>query len=152
VETIVRLLDMGLDPFNFADALIAVLAQRLVRCLCAKCKAPYHPDRAEYDEIAQAYGKDEFEKLDHVYDESFRLYRGRGCGECNKTGYRGRAAIHELLVATDEIKRLVQTRARVAEILQVARLEGMTTLVQDGVLKSLDGVTDYRQVKAVAIK
>jgi type II secretory ATPase GspE/PulE/Tfp pilus assembly ATPase PilB-like protein/GAF domain-containing protein len=151
VETIVRLLDMGLDPFNFADALLAVLAQRLVRCLCAKCKEAYHPDRAQYDEIAQAYGKDEFERLGHVYDETFRLYRGRGCSECNKTGYRGRAAIHELLIASDEIRRLVQSRARVAEILAVARVEGMTTLVQDGVLKVLEGLMDYKQVKAVAI-
>jgi type II secretory ATPase GspE/PulE/Tfp pilus assembly ATPase PilB-like protein len=152
VETVVRLLDMGLDPFNFADALIAILAQRLVRRVCPTCKESYHPDRAEYDDLAHAYGKEEFEKLGHVYDEQFVLYRGAGCPECNRNGYRGRAAIHELLVASDEIKRLIQMKARVAEMLPVVRAEGMTTLVQDGILKSLQGVTDFRQVKAVAIK
>ena len=152
VETIIRLLDMGLDPFNFADALLVVLAQRLVRRICVSCRQEYQPDRAEYDAMAEAYGKDEFERLGHVYDEKFKLFRGKGCGECNKTGYRGRAAIHELLVGTDEMKKMIQARKRVAEILPVARAEGMTTLVQDGILKALAGLTDYKQVKAVAIK
>jgi type II secretory ATPase GspE/PulE/Tfp pilus assembly ATPase PilB-like protein len=152
VETVIRLLDMGLDPFNFADALLCVLAQRLVRRICVKCKEPYHPDRSEYEEMAHAYGKDEFEKLGQVYDEKFTLYRGKGCADCNKVGYRGRAGIHELLVASDEIKRLIQNKARVSEVLPVVKAEGMTTLVQDGILKSLQGVTDYKQVKAVAIK
>jgi len=80
------------------------------------------------------------------------LYRGKGCGNCNNSGYRGRAGIHELLVAGDEIKRLIQAKARVPEMVASARGDGMTTLVQDGILKSLQGVTDFRQVKAVAIK
>jgi type II secretory ATPase GspE/PulE/Tfp pilus assembly ATPase PilB-like protein len=152
VETVIRLLDMGLDPFNFADALLGVMAQRLVRRICEQCKETYHPDRAEFDDLASAYGKEEFEKLGHRYDETFVLYRGKGCGHCNNTGYRGRAGIHELLIASDEIKRLIQSRARVPEMLAVAKAEGMTTLVQDGILKSLQGLTDFRQVKAVAIK
>jgi type II secretory ATPase GspE/PulE/Tfp pilus assembly ATPase PilB-like protein len=152
VETIIRLLDMGLDPFNFADALLCVLAQRLVRRVCSKCKEPYHPDRVEFDELAHAYGKEEFEKLGHVYDENFELYRGAGCPDCNKTGYRGRAGIHELLAATDEIKRMIQAKSRVAEMFPVAKAEGMTTLIQDGILKALQGVTDFKQVKTVAIK
>jgi type II secretory ATPase GspE/PulE/Tfp pilus assembly ATPase PilB-like protein/GAF domain-containing protein len=152
VETVVRLLDMGLDPFNFADALLVVLAQRLVKRICTKCREEYHPDRAEYEEMAQAYGKEEFEKLGRGYDEKFKLVRGKGCADCNKTGYRGRAGIHELLVASEEMKRLIQNKSRVAEMLPVAKSEGMTTLVQDGILKSLQGITDYKQVKAVAIK
>jgi type II secretory ATPase GspE/PulE/Tfp pilus assembly ATPase PilB-like protein len=151
VETVIRLLDMGLDPFNFADALLGVLAQRLVRRICEKCKEPYRPGQDEYDEMALAYGKEEFEKL-VKFDERFVLYRGKGCASCNNTGYRGRAGIHELLVASEEMKRLIQTKARVAEMLPTARAEGMTTLVQDGVLKALSGLTDFRQVKAVAIK
>jgi len=151
VETVIRLLDMELDPFNFADALLAIMAQRLVRRICEKCKETYHPDRVEYDALASAYGKEEFEKL-HTYDESFVLFRGTGCGHCNNSGYRGRAGIHELLVASDEIKRLIQNKARVPEMVACAKSEGMTTLVQDGILKSLAGVTDFRQVKAVAIK
>ena len=152
VETVIRLLDMGLDPFNFADALLGVLAQRLVRRICDKCKEPYHPGQDEYDEMARAYGKEEFEKLGKKYDDSFVLYRGKGCANCNNTGYRGRAGIHELLIATEEMKRLIQTKARVAEMQPAAKSEGMTTLVQDGILKALAGLTDFRQVKAVAIK
>jgi type II secretory ATPase GspE/PulE/Tfp pilus assembly ATPase PilB-like protein/GAF domain-containing protein len=152
VETVIRLLDMGIDPFNFADALLGVLAQRLVKQLCEHCKERYHPDRAEYEALAQAYGKEEFEALGYAYREDFVLYRGRGCAQCNHTGYRGRFGIHELLVASDEVRRLIQTRARVAEILAQARAEGMTTLVQDGILKVLSGLTDFRQVKAVALK
>jgi type II secretory ATPase GspE/PulE/Tfp pilus assembly ATPase PilB-like protein len=151
-ETIVRLLDMGLDPFNFADALLGVMAQRLVKRICVDCKAEYHPERTEYDELVAAYGPEAWETLGHPYDETFGLYRGKGCASCNKTGYRGRAAIHELLIANDEMKRLIQGKVRVAEMLARARAEGMTTLVQDGVLKSLQGITDFRQVKAVAIK
>jgi len=152
VETVVRLLDMGLDPFNFADALLGVLAQRLVKRICVDCKAEYHPERAEFDELAAAYGEEAFEGLGQKYDEAFVLHRGKGCASCNKSGYRGRVAIHELLVTTEEMKRLIQTRARVAEMFVQAKAEGMTTLVQDGVLKSLAGTTDFRQVKAVAIK
>jgi type II secretory ATPase GspE/PulE/Tfp pilus assembly ATPase PilB-like protein len=152
VETVVRLLDMGCDPFSFADALLGILGQRLVKRICPDCKVDYHPDPAEYDELAQAFGADAFPKLNLKYDESFVLYRGKGCASCAKTGYRGRAGIHELLIATDEMKRLIQTKARVAEMLEMAKIEGMTTLVQDGVLKTLTGMTDFRQVKAVAIK
>jgi len=80
------------------------------------------------------------------------LYKGKGCANCAKSGYRGRAGIHELLIASDEMKHLISTKARVVEMLTLAKSEGMTTLVQDGVLKSLQGLTDFRQVKAVAIK
>jgi type II secretory ATPase GspE/PulE/Tfp pilus assembly ATPase PilB-like protein len=152
LETVIRLLDMGLDPFNFADALLGILGQRLVKRICPDCRTEYHPERAEFDELAEAFGEEAFAQLGHKYDESFVLYRGKGCGACSKTGYRGRAGIHELLVATDEMKRLIQTKARVAEMLERAKTEGMTTLVQDGVLKALSGLTDFRQVKAVAIK
>jgi type II secretory ATPase GspE/PulE/Tfp pilus assembly ATPase PilB-like protein len=152
VETVVRLLDMGLDPFNFADALLTVVAQRLVRRICVDCREEYHPERDEFDELVLAYGVDEFGKLGVKYDDDFVLYRGKGCGSCESSGYRGRAGIHELLVATDAMKKLIQTKARVIEMVKVAKDEGMTTLVQDGILKVLDGLTDLKQVKAVAIK
>ena len=152
VETVVRLLDMGLDPFNFADALVAVLAQRLVKRLCPECREEYHPAPAEFEELAQAYGREDLARLSVTYDDHLLLYRGRGCGTCGQTGYRSRAGIHELLVATDSMKRLIQGRAPVLDVLAAARGEGMTTLVQDGIAKSLEGVSDYKQVKAVAIK
>jgi type II secretory ATPase GspE/PulE/Tfp pilus assembly ATPase PilB-like protein len=152
VETVVRLLDMGLDPFNFADALLTVVAQRLVRRVCAECREDYHPEREEFDELVYAYGEDDFQKLGLKYDDDFVLYRGKGCGACDSSGYRGRVGIHELLVATDPMKKLIQSKARVAEMVKVAKEEGMTTLVQDGILKVLEGLTDLKQVKAVAIK
>jgi type II secretory ATPase GspE/PulE/Tfp pilus assembly ATPase PilB-like protein len=152
VETVVRLLDMGLDPFNFADALLAVVAQRLVRRICTDCLEQYHPEQEEFEEMVHAYGADDLQKLNVSYDDDLLFHRGKGCAACNDTGYRGRAAIHEVLVATDPMKKLIQSKARVAEMVKVAKDEGMTTLVQDGVLKSLDGLTDLKQVKAVALK
>jgi type II secretory ATPase GspE/PulE/Tfp pilus assembly ATPase PilB-like protein len=152
VETVIRLLDMGLDAFNFADALLCVLAQRLVRRVCADCKEDYHPAREEFDELVHAFGEEDFARLGVKYDDDFVLYRGKGCQQCNDSGYRGRAAIHELLVATDGMKKLIQSKARVAEMVTLAKQEGMTTLVQDGILKALEGLTDLKQVKAVAIK
>src|SRR5215831_10083213 len=99
-ETIARLLDMGLDPFNFADALLGVLAQRLARTLCKACKVPYHAPEIQYEEIRQAYGAAAFDALGLSYGPDFQLYRGMGCAVCQQTGYRGRVALHELLVAT----------------------------------------------------
>ena len=151
-ETVVRLLDMGLDPFNFADALLGIMAQRLVKRICSHCKEAYHPEIDEFIGLVMGYGEREFEKVGVHYNDKFMLYRGRGCADCNQTGYRGRAGIHELLIAGDGIKKMVQTRSRVAEIAATAQAEGMTTLLQDGILKALKGVTDYKQVKAVAIK
>ena len=151
VETIVRLLDLGLDPYNFADALLGVLAQRLVKVICPDCKEAYNPTREEFYAMARAYG-DDFEGLNCHWNESFELHRGRGCAACNQTGYRGRLAIHEMLVATEAIKRMTQTKSRVSEMLNQARRDGMTTLIQDGVLKVLKGVTDLKQVKAATVR
>ncbi len=151
-ETIVRLLDMGIDPLNFADALLGILAQRLVRTLCKKCKEAYHPKRSEYDEIMESYGEEQFLKLDIPYDDKFMLYRPKGCEACEKSGYRGRMGIHEFIVATDGIKRLIQKHASVEAMRDLAIEEGMTTLLQDGISKSIQGVTDFKQVRRVCIK
>ncbi len=150
-ETITRLLDMGMDPFNFADALLGVLAQRLARTLCEHCKEKYHPSKEEYDTLARAYG-DGFEQLGVKYNDDFYLYRSKGCPECNKTGYRGRTALHELLPGTDEIKHLVQNRGRMKDIRNQATADGMTTLLQDGIRKVFLGLTDLAQVRRVCIK
>ncbi|MFO7987800.1 MAG: GspE/PulE family protein [Desulfatiglandaceae bacterium] len=150
-ETITRLLDMGMDPFNFADALLGVLAQRLARTLCEHCKEKYHPSKEEYDTLARAYG-DGFEQLGVEYNDDFYLYRSKGCPECNKTGYRGRTALHELLPGTDEIKHLVQNRGRMKDIRNQATADGMTTLLQDGIRKVFLGLTDLAQVRRVCIK
>jgi type II secretory ATPase GspE/PulE/Tfp pilus assembly ATPase PilB-like protein len=150
-ETIVRLLDMDIDPFNFADALLGIMAQRLVRTLCA-CKEQYTPTAEEFAELVQEYGAEHWDKVGVSYSPSLRLYRPKGCPKCGNNGYKGRMGIHELLVASDEIKRMVQKRKPVEELRNQAIREGMTTLLQDGILKVLSGHTDFKQVRAVCIK
>lgn len=151
-ETVTRLLDMGLDPFNFADALLGVLAQRLTRTLCGHCKEAYEAEESEWEAMRQAYGAEGFDALEGVQSGSRVLYRGAGCKACQGTGYKGRMGLHELLVGSEEMRELIQNRARVPELLACAQREGMTTLVQDGILKVLEGWTDFAQVRAVAIK
>ena len=151
-ESIVRLLDMGIDPLNFTDALLGILAQRLVRTLCKKCKEQYHPSKEEYDEIIESYGTEEFAKLNISYNNDYKLYRPKGCDACDKTGYKGRMGSHELLIGTDSIKRLVQKHEPVEVLRNKAMSEGMTTLLQDGILKTFKGLTDFKRVRRVCIK
>jgi type II secretory ATPase GspE/PulE/Tfp pilus assembly ATPase PilB-like protein len=152
VETITRLLEMGMDPFNFADALLGVLAQRLVRTICKECKEQYHPPKEEFDDLAHIFGEEEFARLGYKYDDSFVLYRGKGCESCKNSGSRGRTGIHELLVGSDRIKRAIQKRTTAEELLKIAKEDGLTTLVQDGVIKATKGWCTLKAVKAVAIK
>jgi type II secretory ATPase GspE/PulE/Tfp pilus assembly ATPase PilB-like protein len=152
VETVIRLLDMGCDPFNFADAIQGVIAKRLCKRICGNCKQPYHPSEQEYDKLARAYGMNSWQALGLSYNEDFQLYRGHGCETCNQTGLKGRVALHELLCGSDELRNLIQNRAKTAEMLSLAIKEGMMTLVQDGIAKVLAGMTTYDQVRAVAMK
>ncbi|MEA3470390.1 MAG: pilus assembly protein, partial [Thermodesulfobacteriota bacterium] len=151
-ETIVRLLEMGIDPLNFADSLLGILAQRLVRTLCKNCKEEYHPTKEEYDELVVNYGEEMFEKLNFPYDDNFKLYRPAGCRKCENTGYKGRMGLHELLVSSDRIKELVTKNATIEEIRNVSIEEGMRTLLQDGIEKIFRGFTDFNQVRKVCIK
>lgn len=150
-ETITRLIDMGMNPLNFADALLGIVAQRLVRTICSECKEAYKPDQQEFDLLVQEYGEDMFDELEISYSDDLRLQRGQGCGHCNDSGYRDRAGIHELLVASPEIKELIQNRAHMEEIRRAAVNEGMRTLKQDGIRKVFEGLTDFTQVRRVCI-
>lgn len=153
VETVTRLLDMGCDPFSFADAMLGVLAQRLAKRLCKECKEKYHPPKEEYDELVNAYGKEWWEKNKMPpYDDTFMLYRPKGCDTCNRSGFKGRVGLHELMIGTDAIKKLIQTKAKTEEMVHQAMLDGMTTLVQDGIDKIIQGLTTFKEVKAVAMK
>lgn len=170
-ESIIRLLDMGMDPFNFADALLGILAQRLGKRLCKECKEAYHPDASEMEALLHEYTAelvhtdgwraDPVAALDAVRQSwqrryapegRFTLYRAKGCPSCNDTGYKGRVGLHELLVGSDPVKKLIQEKARVAEILACGLNEGMLTLKMDGIDKILQGITDIKQVRAVCIK
>jgi type II secretory ATPase GspE/PulE/Tfp pilus assembly ATPase PilB-like protein len=169
-ESITRLLDMGMDPFNFADALLGILAQRLAKKLC-DCKESYEPDAEELRLFAAEYSDElrhsaawladyegETRKLieswHQAYDQDgqLRFYRHVGCDKCNKTGYKGRIGLHELLIASDDIKKLIQERARVAEIFSAAVEGGMRTLKMDGMEKIMMGLTDIKMVRQVCIK
>jgi type II secretory ATPase GspE/PulE/Tfp pilus assembly ATPase PilB-like protein len=152
VETVVRLLDMGCDPFNFSDAMLGVLAMRLCKRICSHCRESYHPTRSEYEELVQAFGEKEWAGRWPTYDGACMLFRGRGCDVCNHTGYRGRVPIHELMVVSERMKSFIQGRTRTGELLALAKSEGMHTLLQDGIEKVLQGLTTYKQVRAVAIK
>jgi len=152
VETVTRLLDMGCDSFSFADAMLGVLAQRLARRVCKDCKEQYAGTKEEYEEIRLGYGPEQWDKLGIPQDNTFRLARGKGCENCNRSGFKGRVALHELLLGTEHIKRLIQTKAKTEEMVKAAIGEGMTTLMQDGIQKCLLGHTTFKEVKAVAIK
>ena len=152
-ESITRLLDMGMDPFNFADAILCILAQRLVRTLCKNCRKSYHPSRPEYDELVREYGESEFQRhFNKPYTDDLMLNKAIGCQQCSNTGYRGRMGIHELLMGTDEMKRLIQQKASMDFIREQALEDGMRTLKQDGIEKVFFGHTDLREVRKVCIK
>jgi type II secretory ATPase GspE/PulE/Tfp pilus assembly ATPase PilB-like protein len=158
-ETIVRLLDLGMDPFNFADALLGVLAQRLVKRLCPECKREYVPTPVELEQLLLEYCNDaavDARKQMQQWSErhggvhgKITLFRAHGCEHCAHTGYRGRIGLHELLVADPATKRLIQSRAPVTDVKSAANAAGMLTLRQDGIEKVLQGLTDIRQVNAV---
>jgi type II secretory ATPase GspE/PulE/Tfp pilus assembly ATPase PilB-like protein len=150
-ETVTRLLDMGMNPLNFSDAFLGVLAQRLVRTLCRQCKQAYHPDEAEFQEIVEEYGREDFQKTAIRYSQDLVLYRPNGCEACSGSGYKGRMGIHELMEGTKEIKRLIKIKAPTEELLERAKSEGMGTLKQDGILKVIQGLTDIREVRRVCI-
>ena len=148
-ETIVRLLDMGMNPLNFADALLLVVAQRLVRTLCGECKEKYQPSKEEFQTLVTQYGEEEFNALGIKYKGDLKLCKSKGCDKCGDTGYAGRIALHEVLEGTQELKRLILTKALVNELRTQSIKDGMTTLKQDGISKIFQGHTDLKQVLAV---
>ena len=170
-ESVVRLLDMGMDPFNFADALLGVLAQRLAKRLCTKCREAYHPGEDEVHRLLEEYCEDmhltpafqgdpdgergkvlEAWRATHADAAGqFTLYRPVGCAHCTQ-GYKGRVGLHELMPGSDAIKRLIQERAPVSKVLGQALADGMRTLRQDGIEKVLAGITDIVQVRKVCVR
>jgi type II secretory ATPase GspE/PulE/Tfp pilus assembly ATPase PilB-like protein len=171
-ESISRLLDMGMDPFNFADALLGILAQRLAKRLCKDCKKPHIATADELKSLLAEYASElmsteswkkdpnaaykaqyaEWLKLFGDDKGQITLYEHVGCEKCSGTGYRGRVGLHELLIGSDPVKKGIQEHARVAELFAIALEEGMRTLKQDGIEKVLLGITDIHQVRSVCIK
>ncbi len=146
-ETITRLLDLGLDPVNFSDACVGILAQRLIRTLCGKCKEEYVASDTDMAFIERQYGAQMLDEL--ALPTPLKLYRAKGCEECGNTGYKGRTGVHELLGMTPELRSLVYKEASVAEMKKQATQDGMRTLVQDAIFKVIKGDTDIPQVQIV---
>ena len=148
-ETVTRLLDMDLDPFNFADSLLCVLAQRLVKTLCPNCKKAYTPEPQELDEMALEFGTGWETHAREFLEGKRTLYKKVGCAQC-VGGYKGRVGIHELMVNSPGIKQQIKHRKPTEEIRAQAVSEGMLSLKQDGMMKVLDGLTDMDQVRAAS--
>ncbi len=145
-DAVTRLLDMGMDPFCFADSLIAVLAQRLARALCRKCRVQRDASSEELAEVARAFEPDEFEMITMG---GLSIWHASGCGDCGNSGYKGRIALHEMLVMNQALHHAVGHREPIAVVRKAAIEGGMSTLFQDGVSKALRGETDLKQVAAV---
>jgi type IV pilus assembly protein PilB len=135
-SSITRLIDMGVQPFLVATSVMAIMAQRLVRVVCQKCKEPYTPDRGEltYYEVTD-------EEL-----ATATFMRGRGCNNCAHTGYRGRKAVYELMIMNSTIREMSFKGEPTQAIRRQARLFGMRTLVEDAKDKALQGVTTLSEV------
>ncbi len=130
-----RLVDMGLEPFLVSSAIIAVAAQRLVRKICPECKESYKPN----EKVLEQLGLDPKEK-------GINLYRGNGCDECMNTGYKGRAAIFELMIPNEEIRELTIAKTSTDEIKKAAAKAGMRSMRQDGLEKAKKGITTVEEV------
>ena len=161
-ETVTRLLDMGMDPFNFADSLLGVLAQRLVRRLCTQCRVARDASDEEVEEWlgdhlhafvdeAQRPSREDVLadwRARHAHNGRLKFHHSPGCDSCDGTGFSGRLAIHELLRVSRPVRQLIQTGARAEQILRTAMAEGLRTLRQDGIEKVLAGLTSIEEVRA----
>jgi type II secretory ATPase GspE/PulE/Tfp pilus assembly ATPase PilB-like protein len=150
-ETIVRLVDMGMNPLHFSDALLLVIAQRLVLTLCKNCKEDYHPTKEEFDLLVNEYGEEKFLLLGITYKDNLMLKRAVGCNKCEGTGLLGRTGLHEVLEGTPELKSKVMKGGTVEELREQAISDGMVTLKQDGIQKVFKGDCDLKHVNAVCL-
>ncbi len=132
---VIRLLDMGIEPFLVNASLIGILCQRLVRTICGNCKEEYTPESWVLDSLK--------------IKQKAKFFRGHGCEKCNKTGYRGRIAIHELFELTDASKKLISNRIGDEELRKSAIEQGMKTLKEDGIAKALNGIATIEEVMRV---
>ena len=161
-ESIARLLEIGLDPFNFSDSLLAILAQRLVRRLCSTCRTATVADDVTLMELASQYLESgthntadvqaaQVQRWRREYGDAtgrVNLWRHAGCAACDGLGYHGRLGIHELMMSDEPIRQAIRHRAPASEVRHLALNAGMRTLRQDGIEKVLQGLTDMAQVTA----
>jgi len=163
-ETTSRLIDLDVDPFNLADALLFILAQRLARKLCSECKTPAKLNDSSLKDLASEYHYSAYSKMASeaeaaaiiddwskriAKDGDLSLWSAKGCDHCGGKGYRGRVALFELMEATPELRALVTHRSPASKYQEVAVEQGMRTLKQDGIEKCLLGLTDLSEVRGV---
>ncbi|MGL4521795.1 MAG: GspE/PulE family protein [Bacilli bacterium] len=139
ISTVTRLLDMGIEPFLVASSVNGIVSQRLVRRICRDCKTEYAPSSSE---IALCNDKG---------IQVTKLHRGKGCSACKETGYRGRLALQELLVFSEDMRRAISNGASFDIIKNIAEKDGLVYLIQDGVQKAADGLTTIEEVLRVAV-
>ena len=142
---VTRLEEMGVEPFLTASSLVGVLAQRLVRKLCPKCKEEYTLTREEMLKILPDFPVDEYPQ------ETYKIYKPKGCLTCNNTGYKGREAVFEFLTVTEEMKKLILDRANGAQIKKLAMEQGMFTLKNEGIYKVMEGKTSIEELLRVIV-
>ncbi|WP_240615577.1 GspE/PulE family protein [Alteromonas facilis] len=145
VESITRLIDMGIDSVNFSDACVGILAQRLLKVLCHNCKQPVTLSEEDKNMISIMYGERFADELElHKVDT---MYEAVGCEQCGETGYKGRIGVHELLTMTNELRRQVINREPSDRLVEQAYNDGLRFLHQDAIYKALLGYTDMKQVR-----
>ena len=139
IEALSRLQDMGIEPFLVSSSLVGIVAQRLVRRVCRDC-GQHEPANEREKKIFASRGL-----------EIETVRRGKGCGSCNKTGYRGRIAIHEILPIDNHIRQLILKSSSTAEVREYAKKSGMKFLIDDGLMKVQEGLTTTEEVLRVAV-
>jgi general secretion pathway protein E/type IV pilus assembly protein PilB len=139
VETVVRLVDLGVEPWIIANTLLAVIGQRLVRLLCKDCAEPYTQGADLLEDDGGVV----------VIEKDTPLFRAKGCIKCHETGYRGRSGIFEVLEVTDELRELIKSRSSKHSYREAAERTGMTTIRQAGVLRAKAGLTTLEEVLRV---
>ncbi|MDD5291850.1 MAG: ATPase, T2SS/T4P/T4SS family, partial [Candidatus Omnitrophica bacterium] len=135
VSALARLIDMGIEPFLISSSIVAILAQRLVRAICPKCKEKYLPTEEVLKDLKLA--------------EKVEFYRGKGCHSCKNTGFSGRIAIFELLLINEDIKNMVTAKSSSSDIKKKTVSLGMRTLFEDGLEKAKNGTTTVEEILRV---
>jgi len=144
-----RFFDIGVKPSNLSSALNLIMAQRLVRKVCQKCRQAVSPSEAQLSQIKKALDGLPQQVKHPSLDKKLKIYQSKGCPECNKTGYKGRIGIFEMILINEEMKKIISTSATHLQILEKARELGLISFYQDALLKVLEGITTLEEVKRI---
>ena len=141
-----RLIDMSIEPFLISSSVNTVVAQRLTRKLCPKCRQSFQPSEIEMKDVQAEIEKFPKDSKALISKEPMSFFQPKGCDECNNTGYKGRIGVFEVLDVSEEIRELIIARSSSDKIQAAALAQGMTTMLQDGILKAIKGMTSLEEV------